>query len=190
MQMENCSIKYAFGFFMAIALHTIAFAQKDSTIRRLEPASLPGVELNYIYQKSHGFEVGINYLTAKSKMSKVNWSLYEYGPSIASEFIFYNESLIVGPKLSYRHYNFFKKFPGIGYTFKANAIYYISKDEQDLNFTPEVGLSWVSLLNVYYGYNISLTDNAIEGISRHKLTVSVNLNAALLLHSLPSAMGY
>jgi hypothetical protein len=188
--MENIKGKYFLILFFATALPAFAFAQKDSTIRRLEPASLPGVELNYIYQQSHGFEVGINYLTAKSKMSKVNWSLYEYGPSIASEFIFYNESLIAGPKLSYRHYNFFKKFPGIGYTFKANAIYYISKDAQDLNFTPEVGLSWVSLLNVYYGYNISLTDNPIEGISRHKLTVSINLNAALLLHCLPSVMTY
>lgn len=188
--MENYSIKYVLSFLLAIALHTIAFAQIDSTVKRLEPVSLPGVELNYIYQQSHGFEVGINYLTAKSKMSKVNWSLYEYGPSIASEFILYKESLIVGPKLSYRHYNFFKKFPGIGYTFKANAIYYISKDEQELTFTPEVGLSWVSLINVYYGYNLFLSDNPVEGISRHKLTVSVNLNAALLLHSLPSVMGY
>lgn len=163
-----------------------AYAQKDTLASRPDPVTLPGIEANYVYQQTHGFEIGINFLTAKSKIKKPLWKLYEYGPSISSEFNFNDDEIILGPKISYRHYNFFKEFPGVGYTVKANVIYYISEKKQDIAFTPEVGLSFISLLNVYYGYNFFLAKNPIEGLGRHKLTVSLNFNPALLIHSLNS----
>ncbi|MCB0398174.1 MAG: hypothetical protein KDD26_00855 [Winogradskyella sp.] len=82
-----------------------------------------------------------------------------------------NEDFVIAPKLGYE----------ISITFfsiRLSALNYFKNKESEFRILPELGASIGGMFNLTYGYGISFK-NSINGISNHRLSLSINLNKKL-----------
>jgi hypothetical protein len=94
-----------------------------------------------------------------------SFPLGTHGPSLNFDFDKFRGASVYGPRLSYEYTLMF-----IGA--KLNCAYLRSWQRNMLVFTPEVGLSVLGYLYVFYGYNF--IDNDLAGYGGHKITIGVN----------------
>jgi hypothetical protein len=73
--------------------------------------------------------------------------------------------------------------PKIGYEFTAGMIglaadvtYYTNFDKESLVFTPKAGISLLGFANLFYGFNMKLSDYQFPLISRNRFSLVFNIN--------------
>ncbi len=63
---------------------------------------------------------------------------------------------------------------------RGTMLYYIADANRQLCFLPELGISFLGFANLTYGYNFKLSAGTIDGIVRHRVCLSLNLNPQLM----------
>lgn len=93
--------------------------------------------------------------------------------TIGSEFNFNPHHFIAGPKISFNHEN---GALVVGFDWGGSLIYYTDFDKGALYLNPHLGLNFMTLAGLYFGYNIPLYsssgDNPMHSLVNH-FTVSI-----------------
>lgn len=92
------------------------------------------------------------------------------GPKVSSEFNFNFKQFFLGPKVSY-------EFDYYVIGARINLIDYTDFKQSDFRFTPEIGLTFVSYLNLFYGYNVPLSSGETRFAGTNRITLTININA-------------
>lgn len=119
------------------------------------------------YQKQCLGEVGIIYGKTIWTKEGPGIPLIASGLKFATEFNFNSENFIIAPKLGYEF-----NTPILGT--RLSIIDYTNLTHHDFKFTPEIGLSLFTFINIFYGYNISLGDNSMSNIDTQRITFTIN----------------
>jgi len=96
-------------------------------------------------------------------------SLASAGPYFTVDAVFQSEDIIIGPKLGYE---FTAGLLGLA----ADITYYSDFDKHTWMATPKAGLTLFGYVNVFYGYNLYLTDNMFGSLSHNRLGLTFNLD--------------
>jgi hypothetical protein len=94
------------------------------------------------------------------------------GPRIGVESNFSPTNFIYAPKIGY-------ELSGLLISTRANMVGYIEKDKLDLRILPELGTSFLGAVNLTYGYNIPLKAFRATDVSKHRATLTANLDLEL-----------
>jgi hypothetical protein len=94
------------------------------------------------------------------------------GPFIGVESNFNQNNWLYGFKSGYQ-------FAGLFLSLRGSFINYIDKGHSDLRILPEIGLSFLGIANLNYGYNIPLLNFESTLISRHRISLVINLSREL-----------
>lgn len=62
---------------------------------------------------------------------------------------------------------------------RATLLSYVSSRDIQFRFLPEIGISFLGLANLTYGYAFPLNNPQAIDLSRHRITLSINLNGKL-----------
>jgi hypothetical protein len=96
-----------------------------------------------------------------------------HGSVIGFETNFISSDYIYGIKAGYcfeTYGLFFADF--LGLTFRLYSIFYHNNVNQwDIRIQPEIGLSFVSIFGVTYGYNFTLSKTVNKEIGNHRVTI-------------------
>lgn len=127
-------------------------------------------------QKDELFSPGISY--QGQFMYEANLMVYERpsgymtlgfgGYRVGLETNFKPNDLIIAPKLNLE-LNYILVSARMGF------VSYMKRGNFDLRFLPEVGLTLAGGVNLMYGYGLPLLSNRVDDISRHRVTLTVNL---------------
>ncbi|MEX2595358.1 MAG: hypothetical protein WEC59_00400 [Salibacteraceae bacterium] len=112
-------------------------------------------------------DVGVIYGTTKGADGCP--TAYYYGPKLSLEFNFNPNNFILAPKVSYEYHLVL-----IGA--RISIIDFINFSQHDFRLTPEAGISLNGGMNLFYGYNIPITDNTLDYITNHRLSLTININ--------------
>jgi hypothetical protein len=96
-------------------------------------------------------------------------SLASRGPYFTMDGVFQTDEIILGPKFGYE---FTAGLLGLA----ADVTYYSDFDNHEWMTTPKAGLSLFGYVNLFYGYNISLSDYNFKAISKNRFSLTFNLN--------------
>ena len=96
-------------------------------------------------------------------------TLASAGPYFTTDILIKDKDPIIGPKLGY------EVTAGL-FGFAADFTYYTDFDRESVMFTPKAGLSILGFANLFYGYNIVLSDDEFSHISRNRFSLVFNLN--------------
>lgn len=129
-------------------------------------------EFKYNYQKSSGFELGINFTTEPYAPKK---DLFEFGGFLSCEYKVLGKTNCIAPKFGLGITELYYKFYGFGYCAKINTVLYEPTQRNDLRLLPEIGLTFLGIVNLSYSYAIPLTKNTIPEISNHVIACGVNV---------------
>jgi len=91
------------------------------------------------------------------------------GVRLASEFNTDSKNFILGPKISY-------EFDLIFLGLRMSIIDYKESNLNDFRFVPEIGLTLIGCIDLFYGVNIPLTHERISAISLSRLSLIININ--------------
>jgi hypothetical protein len=123
-----------------------------------------GLTTGYVYQNDHYFQlggiVGSNY---------GNVHVGSKGAGLGTEFNFKDDKFTIGAK-AFVEYNYF-----VISGFRLNLINYFRNSQTDLRITTEFGFSIFGFLNILYGYGYPILKNEFIDLSRHRLTITLNL---------------
>ena len=145
---------------LLIILHPInSFAQEATSDENKKDI---GISLGYIHQHDNFINIG---LMVGKNVGNIHVPGWAYG--VASE-IGLGGSSIVGAKV-YFDVNL------IAFGFRVNSITYFKGSSTDFRVTPEIGLTWNNLLNIYYGYNVPVGGSEFNEIGRSRLNITGNL---------------
>jgi hypothetical protein len=97
------------------------------------------------------------------------------GLKLASEFNFTSNNFFIAPKIGGQI-----DFYILGA--RLNIIDYTNFNYHDFKFTPEIGLSLTGFVDLFYGYNFSLTEKRIHDIGTHRVTLTINFDPKLWIH--------
>lgn len=124
----------------------------------------PGIS----YQKQFFGEINMMY----SKIEEGHGVIANWGPRVGIEANFSGSNFIYAPKIGY-------ELDAVFLALRGNLINYIDKGNVDLRILPEAGLSFFGAVNLTYGYGIPLLKFESVQISRHRITLTINLNSKL-----------
>jgi hypothetical protein len=96
-------------------------------------------------------------------------TLASAGPYFTIDGLIKDRDPIFGPKLGY------EITAGL-FGLAADVTYYTDFDNESFMITPKAGLSLLGFANLFYGYNISLSDYEFSLISRNRFSLVFNLN--------------
>jgi hypothetical protein len=96
-------------------------------------------------------------------------SLASAGPYFTIDGLIKDREPIIGPKIGYE---FTAGLIGLA----ADMTYYTDFDRESLMVTPKAGLSLLGFANLFYGYNIFLSDDRFGIISRNRFSLVFNVN--------------
>ncbi len=133
------------------------------------------VDAMYNYQNCHGIELGFNIMTYDFNFNiffKDYRQTMEFGAFLSCEYNFISPKNVFGPKFGIGMDHLLRK--GFGYALKLNVVDYSPGDINDLRFNPHLGLTFLGIVNIYYGYNFSMSKAIIPEIGNHKITVNIN----------------
>ena len=108
-----------------------------------------------------------------SKIEAGHGVIINWGPRIGIEANMSVADFMYAPKIGY-------ELDVVFVSFRGNLINYIEKGNVDLRMLPEAGLSFFGAINLTYGYGIPLLKYESTQISRHRITLTVNLNPKYL----------
>lgn len=94
------------------------------------------------------------------------------GPRIGIETNFSNDHFVYAPKVGWEASSLF-------FGFRGNIISYIDNGKVDLRILPEIGISFLSGVNLLYGYNIPTLEFRTSATTKHRLTLTINLDLDL-----------
>ncbi len=160
---------------LAILCFSYATAICQDSVSRSMKFNRPfffNADIDYNYQKCNGLELGVNAMTRNYAIKKVERTM-EFGLYLSCEYNFIAPKNVFGPKLGLGMDQML--FKGFGYTAKFNLVSYDPGGINDLRFSPEVGLTYLGVINLYYGYNMPLSDNPIKEIGVHKISINLNI---------------
>lgn len=95
-----------------------------------------------------------------------------WGPRAGIECNVRLDDFVYAPNIGY-------ELSGLPLAVRASAIAYISKATIDVRLVPEAGFSFFGLLNLTYGYCIPILESRVADISRHRVTLTANLDVDL-----------
>jgi hypothetical protein len=132
-------------------------------------AEYVGLKLGYLGRAWKEIGIGYGYVPAGQGGTYIPGLILS--PTLGVEF---NHSLkgeersIIAPKFSFEaHYVLFGA--------RLNVIDYQTQGQHDWRFRPEAGLSLLGIVNVFYGYNIPLSENRFAEVQPHKISLALNL---------------
>ena len=96
-------------------------------------------------------------------------SLASAGPYLTVDAMIKDDELIVGPKIGYE---ITAGLLGMA----ADVTYYSDFDEDSFVFTPKAGVSVLGFANLFYGYNLVLSDHSFKSIDKNRFSLTFNLN--------------
>ncbi len=125
------------------------------------------------YQKQVFGELGMMYATdvGSRYLDGPRYIAIIIGPKISSEFNFKFNHFIIGPKISY------EADIWLGYLLmgtRLNVIDYTDFKQNDFRFTPEIGLSFLSFVDLFYGYNIPLSSTRADFAGTNRITLTIS----------------
>jgi len=120
------------------------------------------------YQKEFFGELSLMYAETAMQHS----GLGIYGPRLGVGMNFNADDFIFAPKLGF-------EIDVIFLSVRANAVGYINRGDVDLRLLPELGVSFFGLANLIYGYGIPVLSSELGSVSRHSVTLTVNLSRDL-----------
>lgn len=83
------------------------------------------------------------------------------------------DELVIAPKLGIEASNWI-------FVTRLSLVDYIKGSQSELRILPEVGLSFLGLINATYGYGARLTATNIDNIGSHRFEVSMNVSFEML----------
>jgi hypothetical protein len=103
-------------------------------------------------------------------------SLASKGPYATVDLMIDQKNLLIGPKVGY-------EFTAGVFGAAFDVTYFYDKDynsegldRRSIVGTPKAGLTLLGFLDVFYGYQIPFSETEITTLSRHRFSVSFNLN--------------
>jgi hypothetical protein len=96
-------------------------------------------------------------------------ALASSAPYLTIEGVFLKEDYILGAKAGY------EVVAGL-FGAAADVTYYTDFNKRSLMVTPKVGLSVFGFVNLFYGYNIPVSDDEFKSIDRNRFSLTFNLN--------------
>jgi hypothetical protein len=103
-------------------------------------------------------------------------SLASKGPYATIDIMVDDENLLIGPKAGY-------EFTAGMFGAAFDVTYYYDKDYNSEGLdrrafvaTPKAGLTLLGFLDLFYGYQIPLSETVITSLSRHRFSLTFNLN--------------
>jgi hypothetical protein len=103
-------------------------------------------------------------------------SLASKGPYASVDLLIDKKNFLIGPKLGY-------EFTAGVFGAAFDVTYYYDKDydaegnnRRAFVGTPKGGLTLLGFMNVFYGYQIPLSEQRITTLSRHRFSITLNLN--------------
>ena len=120
-------------------------------------------------QGNGNYYTEINFMYAKLESGGPCTPPALYGPRIGLETNFNNNHLVYAPKIGWEGSSFL-------FGIRGSIISYIDQGQIDLRFLPEIGISLLSGVNLFYGYNIPLRDFRTTATTKHRLTLTINLD--------------
>jgi len=96
-------------------------------------------------------------------------TLASAGPYATVDAVFQKDDIIIGPKLGYE---FTAGLLGVA----ADFTYYTDFKRESVMFTPKAGLTVLGFVNVFYGRNITLSDDYFSAISKNRISIVFNIN--------------
>jgi hypothetical protein len=79
------------------------------------------------------------------------------------------DDFIIGPKIGY-------EVTGGLFGLAADFTYYTDFNRESVMFTPKAGLTILGFADLFYGYNISLSNDTFKSISRNRFSLVFNIN--------------
>jgi hypothetical protein len=120
----------------------------------------------FVYDERFWGDIGIVYAkTNNTDLLKLGLAGYRLG----TEFTFAHDKFLLGPKISAEVDFWF-------FGMRMNIIDYTDFTYHDLKLTPEIGLTLDGQIDIFYGYNISLSESNIPYVGDHRLTVTLNFD--------------
>jgi hypothetical protein len=146
------------------------YSQFDTTIYKEKKIPIsyvlaPGI----IYQKQLFGE--LNLLFARVECGMCSPCVIT-GPFIGIESNFDQSNWIYGVKAGYQ-------LAGLFLSLRGSMINYVENGHSDLRILPEIGISFLGIANLNYGYNIPLLNYESNLLSRHRLSLVINLSRDL-----------
>jgi len=118
------------------------------------------------------FEAGVQY----HSIYKHPLTLLSQGPYCTVDVFVDNSNLLLGPKLGY-------EFTAGLFGAAADLTYFVDhnynsegSNRNAVVFTPKVGISILGFANLFYGYQVPLSDERIGTITRNRFSLVFNLN--------------
>lgn len=96
-------------------------------------------------------------------------SLASAGPYFTIDGLVKDDEPIIGPKIGY------EVTAGL-IGLAADITYYTDFDRESVMLTPKAGLSLLGFANLFYGYNINLSDDQFNIISQNRFSLVFNIN--------------
>lgn len=166
------------------------FAQDSSKDKyAYKPYTING-DAAYNYQNCSGAELGINIMTEDFNLGillKDYRQTMEFGAHASCEFNFINSDIIAGPKTGIGMNHMVRA--GLGYSLRLNLIVHDPGFTNDIRFCPQLGMTFLGMLNIYYGYNMPLGKDRVEEIGYNKITVNFNLGYKRMIINTMDAVG-
>jgi hypothetical protein len=157
-----------------LLLYLSIFGQKDSTIFKkeryeFEPHLYFSIGLSL--QKQLVGDVGIIY--GKGITEHSGFVLGMMGIKLASEFNFNRDNFFIAPKISAEIHVFL-----VGLRF--SVIDYTNYTYHDVKITPEIGVTGLGYVSLFYGYNFSMNNSRLDYVDKHRLSLTFNINKFLI----------
>lgn len=103
-------------------------------------------------------------------------TLLSKGPYLAADIFIDDSNFLIGPKIGY-------EFTAGVFGLAADITYFIDENYGDEGIrrrawvtTPKAGISILGFANLFYGYEIPISSERISSISRHRFSLTFNLN--------------
>lgn len=164
-----------FGCFLASALS--GYSQADTTAN-------PAIETFFWTKERFVPKVGVSIQEKAFLEIGVYWhSIYHHPLSLASkgpyatiDIMVDDRNLLIGPKMGY-------EFTAGVFGTAFDVTYFYDKDynaegldRRAFVATPKAGLTLLGFMDLFYGYQIPISEQRITSLSRHRFSVTFNFN--------------
>lgn len=157
-------MKYLILFFSLLFANNLLAQETIPKPKKFEYAFSPGVVVQGNFHNEFNFMVG------KITQEKMFISYTAIRAGVETNFL-YNEDFIIAPKIGF-------EYSVLILTFRLTGINYFQNSNSNFYIYPEVGISLGGSVNLTYGYN-SLKNCEIDGLSKHRIGLSININRKL-----------
>jgi hypothetical protein len=162
-------MKYHILYFLCFVV-LIAYGQTDTSTHKTPLTELDKhlyLSTGISYQKQWVGEIGLLY--GKEWHERRGYTIGMGGIKLASEFNFSREQFFIAPKLSY-------ELDMLILGLRLNIVDYTNFTYHDFKLTPEIGITALGFVGIYYGVNIPMNTSRLDCVGLHRVTLSGNLD--------------